>query len=148
MKIPKLEGGGPPLGNFSHIIPFFFLPRSLYVLFVHPHHRFWATRIIFMGKMKTVQREAIMCHSSFGPAVKTGFMRCVEKKRTVWLWHTWLDLNVLYLNSKTRIIYTNWNDFHAMGVVLNNPDKATWYIIYMLIQHRWWNLLPQRWRSW
>ena len=33
-----------------------------------------------MGKMKTVQREAIMCHSSFGPAVKTGFMRCVEKK--------------------------------------------------------------------
>ena len=23
MKIPKLGGGGPPLGNFSHIIPFF-----------------------------------------------------------------------------------------------------------------------------
>ena len=25
VKIPKLGGGGPPLGNFSHIIPFFFL---------------------------------------------------------------------------------------------------------------------------
>ena len=29
VEIPKLGEGGPPLGNFSHIIPFFFLTAFL-----------------------------------------------------------------------------------------------------------------------
>ena len=58
-----------------------------------------------MGKMKTVQREAIMCHSGFGPAVKTGFMRSVEKTQRFTVAH--MTGYERPLNFKTKIISTN-----------------------------------------
>ena len=75
-----------------------------------------------MGKMKTVQREAIMCHSGFGPAVKTGFMRSVEKTQRFTVAH--MTGYERPLNFKTKIISTNSNHFHANGCCSKQPRQS------------------------
>ena len=53
VKIPKLGGRGPPLGNFPHIIPFF----SDHV-----------PKMIFLEKYKTQFLKFILWHNMFRPS--------------------------------------------------------------------------------